>query len=75
LKNALWLVLGVALGAVVAHQASKTPQGRQFFDEIDTKTREFTDAVLEGYQQREAELRAAVAEAEETIADLTDRLK
>jgi molybdenum-dependent DNA-binding transcriptional regulator ModE len=42
-------------------------------DDVDAKAREFGDAVIEGYRQREAELRAAVAEAEATIADLQDR--
>ncbi len=75
MKNVVWLVAGIAIGFVAAHQVSRTPQGRQFFDEVDTKAREFGSAVVEGYKQREAELRAAVAEAEDTIADLTSRLK
>jgi hypothetical protein len=75
MKNVIWLVAGIAIGFVAAHQVSRTPQGRQFFDEVDTKAREFGSAVVEGYKQREAELRAAVAEAEDTIADLTSRLK
>jgi hypothetical protein len=37
--------------------------------------REFTGAVVDGYKSREAELRAAVAEAEETIADLSKRVQ
>jgi hypothetical protein len=75
MKNAVWLILGIAVGFAAAHQVSRTPQGKQFFDEIDHKTREFSDAVVEGYKAREAELRAAVAEAEEAIADLTKRVK
>ena len=73
--DARTLIAGIAIGFVAAHQVSKTPQGKQFFDEVDTKAREFGSAVVEGYKQREAELRAAVAEAEDTIADLTSRLK
>jgi hypothetical protein len=75
MKNAAWLIVGVAVGFVAAHQVSKTPQGKQFFDDVDAKAREFSAAVVDGYKQREAELRAAVAEAEDTIADLTNRLK
>lgn len=75
MKNVVWLVIGAAVGFVAAHQVGKTPQGRQFFDEVDEKAREFGSAVVDGYKQREAELRAAVAEAEDTIADLTNRLK
>lgn len=75
MKNAVWLIAGIAIGFVAAHQVSRTPQGQQFFDDVDSKAREFGAAVVEGYKQREAELRAAVAEAEDTIADLTSRLK
>lgn len=75
MKNAVWLVLGITVGFIAAHQVARTPQGRQFFDEVDSKAREFGSAVIDGYKQREAELRAAVAEAEDTIADLSNRLK
>jgi len=75
MTNLVWLIVGAAVGFVAAHQVSKTPQGKQFFDDVDEKAREFGSAVVEGYKQREAELRAAVAEAEDTIADLTNRLK
>jgi len=70
MKSILLLAVGVAAGFLVAHQVSKTPQGKQFFDDVDTKAREFGSAVVDGYKTREAELRAAVAEAEDVIADL-----
>ncbi|MGV8885274.1 MAG: hypothetical protein ACOH1T_06745 [Microbacteriaceae bacterium] len=73
MRGALLLIIGIGVGFVAAHQVNKTPQGRQFFDDVDTKAREFGGAVIEGYKQREAELRAAVAEAEEVIADLSNR--
>ena len=75
MKSALWLVIGVGVGFLAAHQVSKAPQGKQFFDDVDTKAREFGSAVVDGYKQREAELRAAVAEAEDVIADLSARTK
>ncbi|HEY1086277.1 MAG TPA: hypothetical protein VGE37_01235 [Archangium sp.] len=62
---------GVAIGFVVAHQVAKTPEGKRFFEDVDSKAREFGSAVVDGYKAREAELRAAVAEAEDAIADLT----
>ncbi|MDZ4044518.1 MAG: hypothetical protein U1E32_01910 [Rhodoglobus sp.] len=71
MKGVLLLVAGVAIGFVVAHQVAKTPEGKKFFDDVDSKAREFGSAVVDGYKAREAELRAAVAEAEEAIADLT----
>jgi hypothetical protein len=70
MKGLLLLVAGVAIGFVVAHQVSKTPEGKQFFEDVDSKAREFGSAVVDGYKAREAELRAAVAEAEDVIADL-----
>jgi len=75
MKNVIWLIAGIGIGFVAAHQVSRTPQGAQFFDDVDAKAREFGSAVVDGYKAREAELRAAVAEAEDTIADLTNRLK
>jgi len=75
MPKALWLIAGVALGFVVAHQVSRTPEGRQFFDDVDAKAREFGEAVVDGYKAREAELRAAVANAEDVIADLNSRVK
>jgi hypothetical protein len=70
MKGILLLVVGVAAGFVIAHQVSKTPQGAKFFEDVDSKAREFGGAVVDGYKAREAELRAAVAEAEDVIADL-----
>jgi hypothetical protein len=70
MKGILLLAIGVAAGFVVAHQVAKTPEGKKFFDDVDSKAREFGSAVVDGYKSREAELRAAVAEAEDVIADL-----
>ena len=70
MKGILLLAVGVAAGFVVAHQVAKTPEGKRFFEDVDTKAREFGSAVVDGYKAREAELRAAVAEAEDVIADL-----
>ena len=75
MKNVLWLIVGVGAGFVAVHYVSKTPQGKQFFDEVDAKAKEFSSAFVDGYKQPEAELRAAVAEAEDVIADLSDRVK
>ena len=70
MKGALLVLAGVAIGFVVAHQVAKTPEGKQFFEDVDSKAREFSGAVVDGYKAREAELRAAVADAEDAIADL-----
>lgn len=75
MKNLLWLIVGAGIGFVAAHQINKTPEGHKFFEDVDSVAREFTGAVVDGYRSREAELRAAVAEAEETIAKLSKRVQ
>jgi hypothetical protein len=75
MKGLLLLIVGVAAGFVVAHQVSKTPQGKQFFDNVDAKAREFGDAVVEGYKSRESELKSAVADAQAAVVDITKRAK
>jgi hypothetical protein len=64
MKKVLFLAVGIGIGFFAAHQVSKTPQGKQFFDEVDSKAREFSGAVIDGYKAREAELRAAVSDAD-----------
>jgi hypothetical protein len=73
MKSILFLIVGVAAGFVIAHQVSRTEQGKKFFDDVDSKAREFGSAVVDGYKTREAELRAAVADAEDLITDLRSR--
>ena len=67
MKNLALLIAGIGIGFLAAHQVARTPQGKQFFDDIDAKAREFGGAVVDGYKQREAELRAVVAEAEDAL--------
>ncbi|HEY0259804.1 MAG TPA: hypothetical protein VGC18_08140 [Lacisediminihabitans sp.] len=73
MKNLLWLIVGVGVGFVAAHQLNKTPEGKRFFEDVDSRAREFSAAVVDGYKAREAELRAAVADAEDVIADLRSK--
>lgn len=73
MKNILWLIVGVGLGFVAAHQINKTPEGRRFFDDVDTRAHDFSSAVVDGYKAREAELRAAVADAEDAVSDFSKR--
>ncbi|CAN5534430.1 hypothetical protein BH10ACT6_BH10ACT6_04620 [soil metagenome] len=70
MKGFFLLAVGVAAGFVAAHYVSTTPQGKQFFDDIDARARDFSDAVVDGYKAREAELRAA---ADGIISDFRAR--
>ncbi len=75
MMGALLLAVGVAVGFVAAHQLAKTPQGKQFFDDVDTKAKEFGSAVVDGCKAREAELKSAVADAQAAVVDITQRAK
>ena len=69
MKNFIWLAVGVAVGFVVAHEANKTRQGKQFFNDLDAKAREFGEAISDGYREREAELRAALGDIVDDAQD------
>ncbi|MES2170065.1 MAG: hypothetical protein V4479_05000 [Actinomycetota bacterium] len=64
MKSLVLLIVGVGIGFVAAHQINKTPEGKRFFADVDSRAKEFSSAVVEGYKAREAELRAAVADAD-----------
>ena len=65
MKSAFWLVFGTGLGFVLAHLVNSTSSGRSAFEAMDARTRGFTDALLDGYRSRDAELRG---ESETTAA-------
>ena len=71
MKNILWLIVGVGLGFVAAHQINKTPEGKRFFEDVDSRAHEFSNAVVDGYKEREAELRAAVTDVGDALPDIT----
>ncbi|MCU1513511.1 MAG: hypothetical protein JWO10_601 [Microbacteriaceae bacterium] len=73
MKSLLLLAFGVGVGFIAAHQFNKTPEGKKFFEDVDSRAKEFSGAVVEGFKTREAELRAAVADAEGVIADLRSK--
>ncbi|MBN9607613.1 MAG: hypothetical protein J0G30_13500 [Actinomycetales bacterium] len=73
MKNVLLLAVGAAAGIIAAHYISKTPQGKAFFDDVDAKAAQFGQAVKDGYQAREAEIRDAMADARARFDEFTDR--
>ena len=57
LKYVAWLLAGVGLGFIVAHQVSRTNAGKAVFDTIDASARELAEAVREGFSERTSQLR------------------
>ena len=57
MKYVAWLLAGIGLGFIVAHQVSRTPAGKTFLDNVDATTRELSEAVREGFLDRSAALR------------------
>jgi hypothetical protein len=70
MKKILFLIVGIGVGFVAAHEFSKTQKGESFFSGVDEKAREFSSAVIDGYRTRELELRDAVANAQDALDKL-----
>jgi murein L,D-transpeptidase YafK len=56
MNKILWLIAGVAIGAVAARQINENPQARKAYEEAKASLQEFADAVAEGYKERETQL-------------------
>ena len=56
----IWLLVGVALGFVLAHQAARTEPGKRVFATVNGAVDEFTQAVTDSYRARLAETDTAV---------------
>jgi hypothetical protein len=56
MKSIVLLVVGTAAGFAIAHQVNKSPAGRKFFGQVETRAREFGSALIDGYKTREADL-------------------
>ncbi|WP_430592920.1 hypothetical protein [Humidisolicoccus flavus] len=57
MKKIILLAVGVTVGVLAARQFQKTEQGREFFETLDERSREFTNAIKDGYTSRERELK------------------
>ena len=57
MKKLLFLAIGVVIGVFAARRIEETEKGKAFFDDVDSRSREFTNAVKDGYQARDRELR------------------
>jgi predicted RNase H-like HicB family nuclease len=56
MKKLVWFMAGIALGAVAARQIEENPAARKAYEEAKASLQEFKDAVLDGYQEKDAEL-------------------
>ena len=56
MKKLVWFIAGIAIGAVAARQIEENPAARKAYEEAKASVSEFADAVMEGFQEREAEL-------------------
>ena len=57
MKKLLFLAIGVVIGVFAARRIEETEKGKAFLDNVDARGREFTEAVKDGYQARDRELR------------------
>ena len=55
----LWLLIGVALGFVLAHQAARTESGKRIVATVNGTANEFAQTVADSYRARLAESDAA----------------
>jgi hypothetical protein len=55
----LWLLVGVALGFVLSHQAARTEPGKRVFATVNGAVDEFTQTVADSYRARLAEIEPA----------------
>ncbi|WP_210505697.1 hypothetical protein [Naasia sp. SYSU D00057] len=70
MKKALWLVLGVALGYLLAQGVRRSSSGQESLGGLEARAREFGKTVADAYRARQAELRAAIGTAETSDSDL-----
>ena len=68
MKKLVWFIAGLAIGAVAARQIEENPAARKAYDEAKASVSEFRDAVLEGFQEREAELSKPTAARSKSAA-------
>jgi uncharacterized protein (UPF0264 family) len=53
-----WFIAGIGLGALGLAQFRDNPRAREAVDEVVAAAKDFSQSVADGYQEREAELKA-----------------
>ena len=71
MKKVVWFSAGIAVGFLLAHQVNQTAQGKKAFANLEAKVKDFSDAFSDGYHEREAELRSAIADAADSVKAAT----
>lgn len=71
-KKLLLMVFGGAIGFFVAHQFGKSDTGQRFFQDVDRRVQEVSNAAAEGYKKQENALKAVLKDVEAAINDLKD---
>ncbi len=54
-----WFIAGAAVGAVGIIQMRDNPKAQQAVDDIKLAAKDFSTAVMSGYEEREAEIQKA----------------
>ena len=56
MRKLFWLVSGISLGLVLAKQIENNPAAKVIANDVERAARDFGNAVIEGFREREAEL-------------------
>ncbi|MFV0372696.1 ATPase [Microbacterium sp.] len=69
MKNALWFLLGIAGGFVVAHLIDRDPRGHELMAEVDARITEFTDRIGEAYRAQESRIEGLADDVRQATAE------
>ena len=67
MKNALWFLMGVVGGFVIAHLVNKDPRGHELLAEVDARIGEFTDRIGDAYREQESRFSGFVDEVKDAV--------
>lgn len=56
MRKLFWLVSGISIGLVLAKQIEQNPAAKAVANDVERAAREFGNAVVEGFREREEEL-------------------
>jgi sRNA-binding protein len=56
MRKLFWLISGISIGLAVAKQIEQNPAAKAIANDVERAAREFGNAVVEGFREREEEL-------------------